>query len=146
MNWIDKLESRTLLSGDHGFGHHLRIPQPPDAAVQADLDKSAAERTQLQTDRANLRSTLQTDRQAIRTAIEALDSTLAPLRTTFQTDAQTWRATIQADRQKLRTDRENGVDTTADKTQLKTDRQAAWTRSEERRVGKEGRERWARYP
>lgn len=120
---IDGLESRTLLHG--GFGGHVHIPNPPSAAVQADLDKIKADRAKLATDSKALRSTLRADQKAVRAAIAALDTQLAPLRATLKADAKAAFSTIRIDLKQLRADRRAGLDTTADKAKLEADQAAA---------------------
>jgi hypothetical protein len=121
---MDGLEPRTLLHGGPG-GHHVRIPDPPSAAVQADLDKIKADKAQLTTDSKALRSTLRADQKAVRAAVAALDTQLAPLRDTLKSDAKAAFSTIRIDQKQLRADRRAHVDTTADKAKLEADEAAA---------------------
>ena len=83
---LDSLEHRMMLHG--GFhGLRVRIPDPPSAVIQADLDAIKADKAQLAADQKALSATLRADSRAIKAAVRALEPTLTPLYDTLKTDS-----------------------------------------------------------
>ncbi|HYE20770.1 MAG TPA: hypothetical protein VEA69_20150 [Tepidisphaeraceae bacterium] len=106
---LDSLEHRMLLHGG-GHGRHIRIPDPPSATIQADLDAVKAAQTAVRAQEAALGRLLRADRRAIKAAVAALAPTLQPLYDELKADALSWAKTLRQDRNAIKVARRAGDD------------------------------------